>query len=65
MAVYYLTKPLAAFDPQEKRAFTIPPGSLIEKEHLEPVIDLTDVRWRDRMVWVPIPDLLERSEPFG
>jgi hypothetical protein len=65
MTTYRVTKPLHAFEPKEKRAVTIPPGSLIEKEYLEYTVDLTSVRWCDRVVWVPIPDLLERSEPVG
>lgn len=44
----YLTKPLAVFDPHEKRGLTIPSVSLIETEHLEPFIALTYVRWCER-----------------
>jgi hypothetical protein len=65
MAIYRLVKPITAFDISEKRAFTIPSGSFIEKEDLVDAIALTHVRWSDRTVWVPIPDLVERSEPPG
>jgi hypothetical protein len=65
MAIYRLIRPLAAFAPKEKRAFTIPPGSLIEKDVLIEAFDLTGVEWAGRIVLVPIQDLIERCEPFG
>ncbi len=65
MAIYRLVKPLAAFAPKEKHAFTIPPGSLIEKDILVEAFDLAHVEWAGRIVLVPIQDLIERSEPFG
>jgi hypothetical protein len=65
MALYRLTKSLVVFDPTQKRAFTIPAHSLVEKQDLIDAIALTDVRWSGRSVWVPIQDLLERCEPLG
>jgi hypothetical protein len=65
MAIYRLIKPLAAFAPREERAFTIPAGSLLEKDILIEAFDLTSVEWAGGMVLVPIQDLIERSEPLG
>jgi hypothetical protein len=65
MAIYRLIKPLAAFEPREKRALTIPLGSLIEKDMLIEALDLTFVEWAGRAVLVPIQELIERSELFG
>jgi hypothetical protein len=65
MATYRILKPLAAFEFKEKRAVTIPPGALIEKEELVRAVALTNVLWEDRMLSVPIQDLIECSEPIG
>lgn len=58
-------RPLAAFDPKEKRAFTIPSGSLVKKDLLIEAFDLTSIEWGGSFVLVPIQDLIERSVPFG
>ena len=65
MAIYRIVEPLAAFEPKEKRAFTIPSGSLVEKDILIEAFDLAGVEWAGRIVLVQIQDLIERSEPFG
>ena len=63
MAIYRVTRPLAAFEPESKRAFTIP-SALIRKEILVEALDLTSVEWSEGTVWVPIQDFIERSERF-
>ena len=65
MAVYRIVKPIVAFQVKEKRAFTIPPGSLVETEDLLESLGFANVRWDRRAFWVPIPDLVERSQLDG
>jgi hypothetical protein len=45
VAMYRLTRPLAAFAAKEKRAFTIPKGSLIKKDKNVPAVGATDIGW--------------------
>jgi hypothetical protein len=65
MAIYRIVKPLTVFALREKHAFTIPPGSLVEKDILIEAFDLAGVEWAGRIILVPIQDLIERSEPLG
>jgi hypothetical protein len=65
MAKYQIIRPLVAFDPREKMAFTIPSGSFVEKNYLIDAMALTDVRWSGRSVWVLIQDLIGHSELSG
>jgi hypothetical protein len=64
MALYRLNTPLVAFAADERRAVTIPAGSLIEKDKFVPSIDLTNVAWAGKTVTVAIQDFLEHSEPL-
>jgi hypothetical protein len=64
MAIYRIVEPLAAFEPKEKRAFTIPSGSLVEKDILLEAFELTSVEWAGRMVLVQVQDFIDGSEPL-
>jgi hypothetical protein len=65
MAIYRIVKPLTVFALREKRAFTIPSGSLIEKDVLIEAFDLASAEWAGRPVLVPVLDLIERCEPLS
>lgn len=65
MATYRLTRPLVAFASPERQAFTIPAGTLIEKENLIAAIGLTGINWAGKSVSVAIQDFIERSELIG
>jgi hypothetical protein len=60
---YRVTEALSAFDPEEKRAFTIPSGSLIEKEESFKKLGVVNIEWKGRVVLVQVQDLIERIEP--
>jgi hypothetical protein len=63
MATYRVIQPLTAFEPKEKRAFTIPAGSLIEKEESFVKLGVVDIESEGRVVLVQVQDLIERIEP--
>jgi hypothetical protein len=64
MATYRVIQPLTAFDSNERRAFTIPPGSLVEKQESFVKLGLVDVEWNSHLVLVQVDDLMEHVEPF-
>ena len=63
MATYRLTRPVVAFEMRSRCAFTIPSGSLVEKDYLVEGFALTNIWWDDKVVTVQIPDLLEGVQP--
>ena len=63
MATYRVIQPVIAFDPNQKRAFTIPPGSLIEKEDPFEKLGVIEIVWEGQIVLVQVHDLSERIEP--
>jgi hypothetical protein len=65
VATYRVVQPLTVFDPNEKRAFTIPSGSLIEKEESFEKFGVVKVMWDGRIVLVQVHELIERIEPFS
>jgi hypothetical protein len=64
MATYRVIQALTAFDPTEKRALTIPSGSLIEKGESFEKLGLVKIEWEGRVVLVQVHDLIERIEPL-
>jgi hypothetical protein len=62
---YYLTKPLVAFAASERRAFTIPSGSVVEGNRFLATVGLTAISWAGKLVTVFIQDLRESSKPMG
>jgi hypothetical protein len=60
MATFRVIQPLTAFDPNEKRALTIPPRALIEKEESYETFHLVKIEWVGRTVLVGGHDLMER-----
>jgi hypothetical protein len=64
VATYRIIRPLTAFDPKEKRAFTIPSGSVVEKEESFVKFGLVEVEWNSQIVLVQAHDLIEGSEPL-
>jgi hypothetical protein len=64
MTTFRVIQPLTAFDPNEKRALTIPPLALIEKEEPFETFRLVKIEWVGRTVLVESHDLMERIEPL-
>jgi hypothetical protein len=64
VATYRVIQPLTAFEPNEKRALTIPSGSLIEKEESFEKFRLVKIAWEGRTVLVESHGLMERLEPL-
>jgi|HubBroStandDraft_3_1064219.scaffolds.fasta_scaffold312619_2 hypothetical protein len=60
---YRVIKPLAAFDPAQKYAFTIPSGSLIEKDESFAKFGLVKIEWGEQTVLAEVQDLIECIEP--
>jgi hypothetical protein len=65
VARYRLTRPLVAFEVRERRAFTIPAGSVIEKDNFTPVVGVTAIYWAGGTVTVGVLDLLECIRSTG
>jgi hypothetical protein len=49
---------------EEKHAFTIPAGSLIETDNYVPAIGVTDIGWSGKTATVTVQDFIERIELF-
>ena len=62
---YQLTKPLVAFEPDKKHAFTIPAGSIVEKDDFLATVGLIPIMWSGKRVTVSVQDFKERSLPIG
>jgi len=61
---YQLTKPLVVFEPQKKHAFTIPTGSVVEKDDFLAAVGLIPILWAGKRVTVAVQDLKESSLPI-
>jgi hypothetical protein len=65
VSIYRITRPLTAYAVKEKRALTIPAGSLVKKENYVPAVGVTDIDWAHKIVTVAVQDFLQRIEPFA